>query len=82
MEDINYWNSSITVGENEKYNIDGLNIWAYKWRDTGEYFFKKEPVRQNNFKISVYEIENEGKFIKFGAIEVSSNAWIIYTNYK
>ena len=82
MEDSNYWNSSITIVEGEKYYIDGLNIWEYQWRSTREYFFKKDPVRQMSNKITIYEIENEGKLVRFAAMEVSMNVWIVYTNYK
>lgn len=81
MQDTNYWNCSTTIGESEKCYIDGLNIWDYKWKNTGEYFFRKEPVRQNGYKIIIYEIENESQNVRFGAMEVSSNVWIIYTNY-
>jgi len=81
MEDAKYWNCSVTKGDGEKYYIEGLNIWDYKWKDTGESFFIKESVRQLNYRVEIYQIENENKIVKFGATESSNGAWIIYTNY-
>jgi len=82
MEDSNYWTLSTTIADGEKYDIEGFNIWEYKWINTGQYFFKKDPVRQINTKISVYEINIQEKSVKFGATEISNGAWIIYTHYK
>jgi hypothetical protein len=81
MEDTNYWNCSASKGEGEEYYIEGLNIWDYKWKDTGEYFLKKDAVRQLNYKIVIFEITNEDKIVRFGAAEGSVSAWVIYTNY-
>jgi hypothetical protein len=82
MEDSNYWNCSATIMESKKYYIDGLNIWEHQWKSTREYFLKKDPVRQINDKVTVYEIKNEGKLIRFGAKEVSRDTYLIYTHYK
>jgi hypothetical protein len=81
MDDGNYWNCCATVIDSEKYEINGLNIWQHEWHATGEHFFKKETVYQTVNKIKVYEIRKENQTIKFGAVEVSNNVWLIYTNY-
>jgi hypothetical protein len=81
MDDGNNWNCCATVMDSEKYEINGLNIWKYEWRTTGEHFLKKETVYQTVNKIKVYEIGNENQAAKFGAFEVSNNVWLIYTNY-
>jgi hypothetical protein len=32
------WNSSATITDGEKFLINGLNIWDFKWESTIEYW--------------------------------------------
>jgi len=81
MEDVNYWNCSATKVEGEEYNVEGLNIWEYKWNTTGNFFYKKDAVHQIKYKIDIFEIQNIDKIVIFGAAEGSNGVWTIYNNY-
>ncbi|SHN01452.1 hypothetical protein [Mucilaginibacter sp. OK098] len=73
------WNGCATIADGERYEIEGVNIWDFKWRATGDKFTANEPVRGLNYNITIYEITERGKSIRFGAAEVSNNVWIVYT---
>ena len=81
MKNNNYWNCSTSIVGGQKFYVDGLNIWEYKWKDTGEQFTANVPSRQSVYIVRIYEIEKDSKYVKFGAVEASNNAFIIYTNY-
>jgi len=73
------WNNCTTIADSEWHEVEGLNIWDFKWKATDDYFTVNEPVRGQNYKISIFEITHQNKSARFGAAEVSNNVWIIYT---
>ncbi len=72
------WKFSKTVKEGEPYLIQNVNIWGKQWKKTGEKINVKDPLYNQNYIFNVYEINEEGKNIKFSAGEFSNNIWGIY----
>ena len=72
---------SVHVGmEGDRVALDGLSLWKCKWQRIGE-----EPVvvphpshPQERQLAWVYEVENQGKRVKFAAGELSNGVWGFY----
>ena len=54
------------------------NIWNKEWKNTGEKINVKDPLYNQNYTFEIYEINDNGKTIKFSAGEFSNNIWGIY----
>ena len=69
------WSFSKTITDNEPYFIENVNIWEKEWKNTGESINIKDPLYNQIYNFEVYEIENNGRNIKFSAGEFSNNIW-------
>lgn len=78
----NNWSHSNTVVEGDKFEIEGLNIWDYKWKDTGKRIIIKGPNDGNQYTFHIFEITERNKTIKFAAGEFSNLVWGIYQEMK
>jgi hypothetical protein len=69
------FNASITIAENEPYKINSMNVWDFKWENTGQ----RHSVVQNgrSINVPVYKISDNGTYALFVALEVSNNVWRI-----
>lgn len=72
------WKYSKTITDGEPYFIDNINIWSENWKLTGEKIQIKHPTNNKYYRFDVYEINSNGKIIKFSAGEFSNNVWGIY----
>jgi len=72
------WRFEKTVSDGEVCEIDGTNIWDYKWEDTGEKIKVKDPVYSKFYRLEVYKIQNDTIDITFAAGEFSNCVWGIY----
>ena len=72
------WNHQKTIVDGDKFEINGLNIWDYKWAITGEKISVKDPLYGKQYAFNVFEIENKNKKISFAAGEFSNCVWGIY----
>ncbi len=64
----------------DKFLINGLNIWDFKWKNTGEYINVKDLLYGQQYSFAVYEISNENIKVIFAAGEFSNCVWGIYQN--
>lgn len=64
----------------DKYYINGLNIWDYKWIYLEEYVNVRHPIYKNQEynNVNICCIIEGSEKIFFLAVEFSSNVWGIY----
>ncbi|PHR31048.1 MAG: hypothetical protein COA38_08880 [Fluviicola sp.] len=72
------WKHIKTIIDSEPYEINGLNIWDYEWKRTGNSIDIKDPNYGQDYSFTVYEISDGTKTSKFAAGEFSNCAWGIY----
>ncbi len=72
------WVYQKAVTDGDRYEIDGLNIWDYKWRDTGERINIKELIYNQDHTFNVWEISKDDIKVTFAAGEFSNLIWGIY----
>lgn len=76
------WHFYRSVIDGEEFRIDGLNIWDHEWKRSGENISVKDPIYQQDHVMSVYEIHEGRKVIRFAAGEFSNLVWGIYLPVK
>jgi hypothetical protein len=65
--------------DNDKFNINGISLWAHEWKALPDYFaYVEDPSYGQDFKFQVYLIEDSGKKVEFAIGEFSSNVWGVY----
>ncbi|SCZ11220.1 hypothetical protein [Alkaliphilus peptidifermentans] len=62
----------------DKFIIDGIDIFKEKWESTGEVADVIDPLYGQPFKFNVWRVENEDEIIIFAAGEFSNNVFGIY----
>jgi hypothetical protein len=72
------WRFEKTVSDGEEYKINGINIWDFKWEETGEKINIQDPIYSKFYSFDVYKINNDNVDILFGAGEFSNCVWGIY----
>ena len=72
------WIHKKTITDGENYEINGLNIWNFKWEVTGEKINIKDPLYGQDYCFNVYKIEKKNISIYFAAGEFSNCIWGIY----
>ena len=72
------WKFLKTVSDGELCEIEGINIWDYKWNETGKKINIKDPLYGTFYSFEVYKIQNDTVEIIFAAGEFSNNVWGIY----
>ncbi len=79
MYDINSsWQHTCTLTESEPFELMGMNIWNYDWKNTGEKIQIKDPLYGQDYTFPVYEISNAHTSAQFAAGEFSNGVWGIY----
>lgn len=74
----NLWQLRTTIIENERYEINGLNILENAWIGTGERIDIIDSIKGNYNSLEVYLIEKNNVKAYFAAVEFSSGVWGIY----
>lgn len=73
------WKHVKTIADGERFELNGLNIWDYKWHNTGYTIIVKHPNYEHQQHImTIYEIDNGNTKISFAAGEFSMCCWGIY----
>jgi hypothetical protein len=72
------WTHAATITEREPFFLEGLNIWDYKWRGTGERVAINDPLYNQPYSFQVYDISGENAKASFAAGEFSNGIWGIY----
>ncbi|MEM9686437.1 MAG: hypothetical protein AAF934_05890 [Bacteroidota bacterium] len=73
-----YWVYKNTIQENEKFKINGINIWDTEWRSTNKYISVEDPLYNQPFLFEIYELKTKKEKIIFAAGEFSNGIWGIY----
>lgn len=76
------WKNKAILGDGERYEINGLNIWDYEWKFTGQSITVKDPIYKKSFLFQVFEITDGDLNIRFAAGEFSNSIYGIYTEQK
>jgi len=76
------WQFKKTIVDSEPYLIENLNIWEFKWENTGETIQIQDPLYKQNYIFDIYEINSGSKKIRFSAGEFSNLIYGIYEPYK
>jgi hypothetical protein len=74
-------NTPILVGiclSEEKFEIEGINVWAQKWKDYGITSEVIDPKYKEPHVFQLYSIMKGDKEIKFLAGEFSNAVWGFY----
>jgi len=74
------WTHIKTIADGDAFEINGLNIWNFKWIDTRQSINIKDPNYGQDYVFGIYEITNDNKTIRFAAGEFSNCVWGIYIN--
>lgn len=77
-----YWKHKKTIIDGEKYEINGLNIWDFKWEDTGKKINIKDPLYGQKYCFDIYKIQSLNCEFFFAAGEFSNCVWGIYQKEK
>jgi hypothetical protein len=74
------WDVVGAVFEGEPIDLDGLNPWEFKWSrvDTTPIEMPHPQYASETHRIWIYEIEADGKRVRFAAGELSPNVWGFY----
>jgi hypothetical protein len=76
------WEHLTTIADGVKFNIDGLNIWDFAWKDTGEKIDIKDPMYGKSYSFHIYEINDSTIKVIFAAGEFSNGVFGIYRQSK
>jgi hypothetical protein len=79
---ITNWKHIKTIANNEPFEIQGINIWDYEWRDSGEKINLKDPIYFQDYSFSIFNIKTKKSNILFAAGEFSNCVWGIYIQEK
>lgn len=72
------WKHIKTITFNEPFEIEGLNIWNYKWVDTGNKINLKDPIYFQDYCFSIFNVNTKKNNVFFAAGEFSNCVWGIY----
>ena len=62
--------------DSQLFEVEGLNVWQYEWRSSGETVTHATPLYPADpYNFSVYEIRNDLKTVRFAATELSNSVW-------
>ena len=74
------WQAVGIVVEGDPITVGGLNPWAFEWHRVQD-----EPVElphpaypSQRHRMWLYEVESNGKRVRFAAGELSANVWGFY----
>ena len=57
----------------------GVKIFDYEWHSTDENVILRDPIYQQPYTFSVYEVKIRGTVKRFAAGEVSNGVYLFYT---
>jgi hypothetical protein len=72
------WRHIKTIVDGERFELNGLNIWDYKWEDTGYTITVKHPNYEQQHIMHIYQIRHDDTIIQFAAGEFSMCVCGIY----
>ena len=73
------WKFHGSCPDGAEFEIEGLNVWAKSWRRAEEAKAEvRDPLYNQKFSFPVYDIEKEGRVIRFAAGEFSNGIWGFY----
>ncbi len=79
MDKHNNWKHKATSGDGQYCEIEGINVWDYKWQSNYEIVEVKDPVYGETKLFTHYWIQLPDKKIEFVAGEFSNGVFGFYT---
>ncbi|MFN4001519.1 hypothetical protein [Microcella sp.] len=77
------WTPVGVVFENHPIEIDGVNPWQQSWQSTGAIAYVRHPAHPTQVHdVSVYDMQVEGRTIRFAAGELSNGVWGFYRPWR
>ncbi len=76
------WKNKTVVAEGETCKINGLNIWQFKWKSTGQSITVQDPQYKKSYLCPIFEIMDGDLKVRFGAVEFSNSIYGIYVESK
>lgn len=65
----------------KRFCIEGVNVFAEKWRTKGECDIVLHPETNVPYSFSVYKIEKKDKTVTFLAGHFDNDDWVFYQEY-
>jgi len=72
------WKHIKTLVDGDPFTINGLNIWDFDWKNTGQRINVKDSLYEQDYTMIVFGVLNEGIRVIFAAGEFSNSIWGIY----
>jgi hypothetical protein len=73
------WKCVNWCAEGERFElVPGHNVWDHNFASTGEKVAVKDPLYGAEYQFTVYEIEIDGRTIRFAAGEFSNGIYGFY----
>lgn len=72
------WSFEKAVCDGEEFKIKEINVWDFKWVETGEKIKINDPVYGKFYSLDVYKMQNDNVDVLFAAGEFSNCVWGIY----
>jgi len=72
------WKFRSSLIDGEDFILKGMNIWDFEWRNTGKNIKINDPLYQEDYSFTVWEINNGNQSAEFAAGEFSNGVWGIY----
>src|SRR5260370_14954358 len=72
------WRYLGTVADGQEIKIEGINVWQNQWVDTGRRISVKDPLYDQSFTFSVYEMITPRTRVIFAAGASPSAMWGFY----
>jgi hypothetical protein len=69
------WKYIGTCTELQPFEIAGLNVWKFDWTRRGDRAYVNDPLYNQEFCFSVYEIRSGDHLVTFAAGEFSNGVW-------
>jgi hypothetical protein len=78
------WDVLGACGEGQRFEIEGLNVWAHEWIEEKEVprAEVKDPQYGQSFAFHVYRVESGSKKARFAAGEFSNSVFGFYVPKK
>jgi hypothetical protein len=79
LSDTLNWEFVGVTADGQPFMVGGLDVWKHEWTDTKERIQVKDPLYQQDFTFSVFQIGKGSQVVTFAAGEFSNCMWGFYT---
>jgi hypothetical protein len=73
------WSHIATGFENQRIEIDGIDVWSHEWVETNKTVKVRDPEYGEVHEMNVYEIRDSNRRLVMAAGEFSNGVYGFYT---